>query len=293
MSIRVFARASVTTFLGTLLSLLVSCSGELENQLADTQGRLRDTERAAEAVRVKAELLSAENQELKEEIRKLKETPQHYFDVGLIEFDAGNWAKSSEAFSTITKRFPTDVLIEEAVEKLKGIAGAEVDEYLAGVDSALSLSDKSTYSTARSQLEFLLARCEGCPSADVARDRIAAFNGILDDWPEQITNIATMKLRYVDLINKPLGFPSAIVAGSTYYNCRFESQRAWRSFSITLFNDSFEDVNAYCRRGVEFCENLFQFVVNGEAVVRNLEAKYIPSRDICAEEQLMLTGWQG
>lgn len=262
-------------------------SGELDATqkiLADAEASLESKDREISDLQQQIAALEAEN-------TSLKQTAQFHFNTGVDALSAGNWAEAKAAFSAVVERFPSDPLVPEAKIQLLEAEDGRLGAYLAGTDSTLSLSDKGTYTSAATELEGLIDECGRCSNTRSAQAKLRSIRETLDEWPEEITSIKSMKVRYSDLRGKPLRVSRATITASTYYNCRYDSDTTWRSFELAL-DDVYESLNAYCRKGSEPCERLFERVASGStASIRDVQLQYPSSNGICGEGQIELVGW--
>jgi len=236
------------------------------------------------ALKNKIEALETENQ-------KLKETAQFYFDKGVNFTTDKDYEGAKNAFETILKRFPNDPLSDEASAQLKGLGNAKLGDYLAGVDDTLSLEDKYSYETARDKLSESIDTCKKCKNARDAKKKLKAIKKTLSDWPIEVDDVEKLELRYGDLKGKTLTMSSAYFEASTYYNCKYRSSSKWRSFKMKSSSEIFaSSISAYCKKGVDFCEELFEESMGSETYASGVILKYPQRNSICEEGQIEIIG---
>ena len=271
-----------------LASSACCSSGELEaaqQELADAKASIDAKDSQIADLQRQVAVLEAENE-------TLKQTAQYHYNLGVNALAAKDWTTAEAAFNDVVERFPNDPLVPDAKTKLLEAANGRLGAYLGRVDSTLSLSDKGTYSGAVAELEGMIATCGRCTNVRDAQSKLNSIKRTLDEWPEEITSIQSMKVRYSDLRGKPLRVSRAVIAASTYYNCRFDSDNTWRSFDLALADNTREDIHAYCRKGRQNCEALFERVASGgAATLSDVQLQYPTSNNVCAEGQIELVSW--
>jgi hypothetical protein len=277
-------------FVVLVLFISACCSsGELETmkqELADARAAIESKDSEIASLQQQLSALETEN-------TTLKQTAQYHYNSGVDALASGDWASAETAFTTVVERFPNDPLVPDARAKIHEASDGRLRVYLERVDSTLSLSDKGTYSAAVVELEGMIGGCGRCSNLRAAESKLSSIKQTLDEWPEEITSIQSMKVRYSDLRGKPLSVSQAVIAASTYYNCRYDSDNTWRSFDLALAADTYDDINAYCRKGREACEQLFKQVASGEATtINDVQLRYPSSNSVCAEGQIELLSWR-
>lgn len=156
------------------------------------------------------------------------------------------------------------------------------------LDASLDSNNRQSYENVASALAGEISKCGRCEDAGMLKKKLASVKAELEQWPIEISSIQELQNRYADLRGSRARV-KGMLSVSTYYNCKFDSQSAWRS--LQLSDTLFGGLHVYCRRGDEGCESLFQPLAGGGYKRGTAIVEYPSWNQVCEEGQAYLVGW--
>ena len=234
---------------------------ECEGKLTETEGKLTEAESGRTKAQMELDSLRPDLESCKAKVEQLSQTDQFYYEkvVGLL--NEANYEEAAQTLVVLEQKFPQSELVGIAKEKL-------VEKRLGEISGGLSVSDKSTYSRALSELQSLEKLGAGNESIAALRTTVEKK---LAEWPTVINTLKEVEVSYADLKGKMFVVSNVIYEADDYYNFMFMDEDRWRSFRIKKGRDS---VHGYCIRGNDACDKSFKLVVAGARVAKEMTLTY-------------------
>lgn len=150
--------------------------------------------------------------------------------------------------------------------------------------------DPADVAWARTTLFQLSHACPRCSRKAPYRSALRTLDEREREVPVQVSGVQELQFRHADIVGRNVLVP-AVIAPTTYYNCKYRSTSTWRGFEMATPGEGYQRMWVYCRRGDELCDTMFAATMTGPQRANYL-VRYPTSNRICEDTQAELVGFR-